>query len=214
MDINIIDVRNVLSSYLKKKAEYETNYHIYITKKTNIENILKYTNEIEDDLIEPYTKYLDNQLTILKDLHTEYNNVQNKIFNLKNELKSNIVILTDLLNEIENNLQNKSNINISNLDGLQINSNEPINHIDAFEKNEYSSVYNNNLLFYWEGPFGVLVPNHIDQVQSIYSNIYLTKEGQLIVKDSIIKEAIFVYDKETYLDNFTNNNNGQYIYNI
>ena len=111
----------------------------------------------------------------------------------------------------DNNLYNKSNANISDLDFPLINSMKSIDNIDGFEKNEYSSIYDNNF-FYWDGPFGVLVPNHIDKIQSIYSNIYLTKDGNLIIKDNQVKESIFIYDKDTYINNFTDSSNGYYIY--
>jgi|688.fasta_scaffold827099_2 hypothetical protein len=211
INININNINNLLGYYLRTKHDFDTAYHTYITKKTNIENIMKYNDTSENELIMPYKKFIDNQLSNIKELHTEYNKNKSIIYNLKNEVKSNITILTDLLNEIENNLQNKSNANISDLDTQQINLDDLIDNVVGFEKNEYSSLYDNNF-FYWEGPFGVLVPKHIDKIQSIYSNIYLTKEGQLIIKDNQIKESIFVYDKETYLDNFTDNNNGYFIY--
>jgi hypothetical protein len=209
--INIDNINNLMRHYLKIKNEFETSYHTYITKKINIENIMKYNNNDENELIMPYKNFIDNHLHNIKELHTEYNKNKTIICNLKNEIKSNITILNDLLNEIDNNLYNKSNANISDLDFSQINSIEPIDNIDGYERNVYSSVYDNNL-FYWDGPFGILVPNHIDTIQSIYSNVILTKEGQLIVKDNQIKEAIFVYDKETYINNFTDNMNGHLIY--
>ena len=56
------------------------------------------------------------------------------------------------------------------------------------------------------------IPNHIDKIQSIYSNIYLTKDGNLIIKDNQVKESIFIYDKDTYINNFTDSSNGYYIY--
>jgi hypothetical protein len=210
--INVENIDSLIMSYIRAKTEFETAYHSYITKKTNIENIMKYNDISENELIMPYKTSVDNQLYNIKELHSEYNNNKSIIYNLKNEVKSNITILTDLLNEIENNLQNKSNANIPDLDTQQINLDNVIDNVVGFERNEYSSLYDNNF-FYWEGPFGVLVPKHIDKIQSIYSNIYLTKEGQLIIKDNQMKEGIFVYDKETYLDNFTDNNNGHYIYN-
>jgi hypothetical protein len=209
--INIDNINNLMGHYLRIKNEFETSYHTYITKKINIENIMKYNNNDENELIMPYKNFIDNHLHNIKELHTEYNKNKTIICNLKNEIKSNITILNDLLNEIDNNLYNKSNANISELDFSQINSIEPIDNINGYERNVYSSVYDNNP-FYWEGPFGILVPNHIDTIQSIYSNVLLTKEGQLIVKDSQIKEAIFVYDKETYINNFTDNTNGHLIY--
>jgi hypothetical protein len=209
--INIDNINNLMGHYLRIKNEFDTSYHTYITKKINIENIMKYNNNNENELIMPYKNFIDNQLYSIKELHTEYNKNKTIICNLKNEIKSNITILNDLLNEIDNNLYNKSNANISELDFSQINSIEPIDNIDGYERNVYSSVYDNSL-FYWDGPFGILVPNHIDTIQSIYSNVLLTKEGQLLVKDNQIKEAIFVYDKETYINNFTDNTNGHLIY--
>lgn len=212
ININTNNINNLIRCYLRTKNEFETAYHSYITKKTNIENIMKYTDITENELIKPYKDFVENQLSNIKELHSEYNKNKSVIYNLKNDIKSNITILNDLLNEIENNLQNKSTNNIFDMNEHQpIEHNEIIDDIDGFERNEYSSVHYNNL-FYWDGPFGILVPNHIDTIQSIYSNVLLTKEGQLIVKDNKIKEAIFVYDKETYINNFTDCNNGYYIY--
>jgi hypothetical protein len=211
---NYEQVQYILKTYLKKKADFETVYHTYITKKTNIENIMKYTDPFENNLISPYKKYIDDQLNIIKELYNEYNNLKTEILNIKNIIKPNVTIFTDLLNEIDNSLLNKSSDTIFDINDNILKNIEdgPFENIAGFSKNEYSSINDNNF-FYWEGPFGVLVPNHIDKVQSIYSNIHLTKEGQLIIKDNQIKEGVFVYDKETYLKNFAKAFNGLYIYN-
>jgi hypothetical protein len=214
ININITAINNIIGSYLRSKTDFETAYHTYITKKTNIENIMKYTiDDAENDLIKPYKKYLDNQLISIKELYSEYNDKKSVIYNLKNEIKSNITILTDLLNETENNLQNKTIYTIFDVNDNIIN-NQTYNDDDVagFEKTEYSSVYDNN--FYWNGPFDILVPNNTDKVQSIYSNLYLTKNGDLLTRDDKLKENIFVYDKETYLENFAQNYNGQYVYKL
>jgi hypothetical protein len=206
-EINIENINSLINSYIRTKTEFETAYHKYITKKTNIENIIKYADENENNMIIPYKNYLEEQLRGIKELQDEYNKYRDDIMNLKNEIKSNIVIMNDTLNEIENTIHNS----ISN---TLFNTNDNIlfeNEVDGFESREYSCLFDYNQ--YWRGPYNILVPNNIEYVQSAYSNLYMRRTGEMVIKDNDIGERICIYDKVTYLENYGKNYNGEYVYN-
>jgi hypothetical protein len=137
---NYEQIQYILKHFLKKKDEFETAYHAYITKKTNIENIMKYTDPVENNLISPYKKYIDNQQSIIKELYNEYNKLKTEVVNIKNIIKPNITIFTDLLNEVDNSLLNKSSNTIFDINDniFQNIEDGSFENIAGFSKNEYS----------------------------------------------------------------------------
>jgi hypothetical protein len=206
-EINIENIDSLIKSYIRAKTEFESAYHKYITKKTNIENIIKYADENENNMIIPYKNYLEEQLRGIKELQDEYNKYRDDIMNLKNEIKSNIVIMNDTLNEIENTIHNSISNTLFNMNDNILLGNE----VEGFECREYSCLFDYNL--YWRGPYNILVPNNIEYVQSAYSNLYMRRTGEMVIKDNDIGERICIYDKVTYLENYGKNYNGEYVYN-